>query len=207
MTECESSPAWHARSVAVRVLFHLGAPFAVFVVLAVHSQGDAANAGGPTQTPTPTATPVIQQVPAAPSNVRTEGSNLVWQDNSDNEDGFRILLVVGGGEPAVVRTVSADITTAPAPDTTHDQQCLGAQFGVVAFNAVGESGQVLGPTFFSTECGGGYVATPQPTALPPTGGGTSGAGGADQDLLAAAVAALLFGVVVTLAALLRRIVP
>ena len=87
----------------------------------------------------PTATPPVLQSPAAPTNFEFEGSDLVWDDNSDNEEGFRIYKTVGGAAPEVVVTLAAGVTATPIPAVGIGEACDGTTFTVVAFNATGES--------------------------------------------------------------------
>ncbi len=98
----------------------------------------------------PTATPPVLQPPAAPTNLDFGGKGLVWDDNSDNEDGFRIYKTVGGGAPEIVATLPADTTSALRPAVNINEACDGTTFTVVAFNAAGESSpsegaDILGP--------------------------------------------------------------
>src|SRR5688572_12692157 len=72
----------------------------------------------PTPTATPTPTPTPTPAPAAPSNltatpVSTSQINLAWNDNSGNEDGFRIERCTGNNctNFAQIAEVGANVTT------------------------------------------------------------------------------------------------
>ncbi len=59
---------------------------------------------------------IAAAIPAAPSvlsaNLRTDGSlQLLWQDNADNEDGYRIQRAVNGGQFVTVGTTAANANT------------------------------------------------------------------------------------------------
>lgn len=83
-----------------------------------------------------------QPVPAAPGNLRTAGVgdswvNLLWNDNSDNEQGFEIEVSLDGGSNwefvDIVGPGSASITISELePGTSY-------QFRVLAFNDIGYS--------------------------------------------------------------------
>ena len=77
----------------------------------------------------------------APTNFRTTGVSafrvaLAWDDNSNNETGFRVERAVGSGTFSPLATLAADETTyaddAAQPRTSY-------RYRVVAFNASGES--------------------------------------------------------------------
>ncbi len=154
----------------------------------------------PTLAPSPTPTPL--QLPAAPSrlglNIGVTPLTVVWDDNSDNEDGFRLRKHVGpGGAPQIIETLPANTTTTSVPqapdDFSFEEACRGVQFTVVAFNSAGESApsNFFGP-FPLVDC----FLGPPPTStaqLPPsgTGGGDGPSGGGGAAFVAAALAAAL----------------
>lgn len=108
--------------------------FAALVALGI---GTAAHAG----TPTPTAT--LLQAPSAPTNLGwfdgPLGSpfQLQWQDNSSNEDGFRLERAA---DRSVVGTYPAntELGLLPLLDNQKDW-CHAIGLVLVAFNAAGES--------------------------------------------------------------------
>ena len=108
--------------------------FAALVALGV---GTAAHAG----TSTPTTTPL--QAPSAPTNLGwfygPLGSpfQLQWQDNSSNEDGFRLEREA---DRSVVGTypANAELGLLPLLDNQEDW-CYAIGLVLVAFNAAGES--------------------------------------------------------------------
>ncbi len=80
-------------------------------------------------------------VPAAPTDLTAAAVSptqidLRWEDNSNNEDGFKIERKTQGGEFAQIAQVAADVTsfsdTGLTPNTTH-------VYRVRAFNAAGDS--------------------------------------------------------------------
>ena len=97
----------------------------------------------PTPTPSPTPTPTPTPLPAAPSNlsataVSTSQINLAWQDNSNNETGFKIERCQGNNCTNFVEIaqVAANTTTYAntglAPNTRY-------RYRVRAFNLGGNS--------------------------------------------------------------------
>ncbi len=87
-------------------------------------------------------TPVLQTALQAPDNLTTKAVSpsevdLEWNDNSDNEDGFKIERKVSGGMYTVIATVSADTTT--YKDTGLNDNTT-YYYRVKAFNEQGESG-------------------------------------------------------------------
>jgi hypothetical protein len=158
-------------------------------------------------------TPTIVQPPAPPTQLHVDVNSdpflLVWNDNSDNEDGFRIRKHVGpNGSPQDLGTLPANTTTTELPqapdDFSHEEACRGVQFSVVAFNAAGDSppSNLFGP-FPLVDC-----APPPETAIAPTAtvaatvtgpgtgtGGDPGGNGTPTGVLAlaAAVAAVIVG--------------
>ncbi|MFC1755277.1 fibronectin type III domain-containing protein, partial [Thermoproteota archaeon] len=80
--------------------------------------------------------------PNAPSNlnataVSSSQIDLTWDDNSNNEDGFKIERKIVGGVYSQIATVGANIENYPNtnldPDTTY-------YYRVLAYNSVGDSG-------------------------------------------------------------------
>ncbi len=128
----------------------------------------------------------ILQPPAAPTNLGVEASELVWDDNSDDEDGFRIYMSVGDAPPEVIATLPADTTSVPlaslAPATPVGE-CVSAARWVVAFNEAGESAPTVRLGSFVTDCDGGLL-------LPPLGGGPAGGSAINAWLLVVAGAGL-----------------
>lgn len=118
-------------------------------------------------------------IPNAPSDVQALGRVLSWTDNSDNEDGFRIVIRIGsnlGDSDFESRfEVSLDTTTFVLPPKISlgcpDRTAV--SFQVTAFNEIGESDtaeisiQALcpAPTVEAT-----VEPTVGPTVLPETGG-------------------------------------
>ncbi|MGE3073457.1 MAG: protein kinase [Dehalococcoidia bacterium] len=99
----------------------------------------------PTNTPTPppTATPTTAP-PNAPSNVTLNGNTLTWNDNSNNESGFKIYWRTTGLNDNIVHVTNDKAvgpnTTSTSVDTiyyTFDQYDF--RRGVSAYNAAGES--------------------------------------------------------------------
>jgi len=95
----------------------------------------------PTPTPTVTLTPTL----SAPHPVKnlaedsktcgiTFGGNIVWDDNSDNEDGFNIYL-----DGTLHGTVAANVETYPIPAVIIPPGGVTLTLGVEAFNAAGKS--------------------------------------------------------------------
>jgi len=87
-------------------------------------------------------TPALQTPPETPGNltataVSSSEIDLFWNDNSDNEDGFKVERKVSGGTYKVIATVPADTTTfrdsGLSPNVTY-------YYRVKAFNGEGESG-------------------------------------------------------------------
>jgi len=93
----------------------------------------------PTRTPTPTQAPTT---PNAPSNLQITSSSctgsgldvtLTWNDNSTNENGFRVYR-----DGVLIQTLSANITT--YSDTAPNKNSP-YTYAVRAYNAVGNSSQ------------------------------------------------------------------
>ncbi len=161
-----------------------------------------ATPGSPDATPTP-------GPPAIPSNVHFDVDRaLVWTDNSDNEDGFRIVVSVGPfQDPRSERHFEVGPNVArfviPPPETPMRAPCgAGRWWGVSAFNEFGES-FASGIAVISL-CPIEITLTPTPQLiLPPTGAGAAvgGSSASIVPVLLAIGAALL-----ALGALSRRIV-
>jgi hypothetical protein len=92
-----------------------------------------------TPTPADTATPTVGPVPAAVTNLTYTalcsgsppfklflGGTLYWQDNADDEDGFRVY-------------VGSSLVATLAPDTESYAFTVAGTYGVEAFNAAGAS--------------------------------------------------------------------
>ena len=129
----------------------------------------------------------ILQPPAAPTNLRIDANSLVWDDNSDDEDGFRIYRSIGDGPPEVVATLPADTTSVPLdplPPVVRVDECDLLTRWVVAFNEAGESTPTLRMGIFTTHCGGLEVLPP------PLGGGPAAGSAVDAWLLVVAGAGL-----------------
>ncbi len=129
----------------------------------------------------------ILQPPAAPTNLGVEASDLVWDDNSDDEDGFRIYMSVGDGPPEVIATLPADATSVPLdtlPPVVRVDECDPVVYRVVAFNEAGESAPTVRLGTFVTDCGG-FELLP-----PPLGGGPAGGSAINAWLLVVAGAGL-----------------
>ena len=129
------------------------------------------------------------QPPAAPTNLGIEASELVWDDNSDDEDGFRIYMSVGDAPPEVVATLPADTTSVPLdtlPPVVRIDECDSAVYGVVAFNEAGESMPPVSLAIVTLHCGGlGEGVSP-----PPLGGGPAAGSAVSAWLLVVAGAGL-----------------
>lgn len=100
----------------------------------------------PTPTPSPTLTPTSTPTPpTAPSNLNavkackalpnTYGGTISWQDNSDNETGFRIYLGA-----TVHGTVGPNVTTYPIPAVLTNDPTI--TLSVEAFNSGGSSAKI-----------------------------------------------------------------
>lgn len=177
-----------------------------------------AQAGVPTETPTPTidATPTVLQPPAAPTNFRDIQDGFAWDDNSDNEDGFRLRKTVGfrlvppqAAGPTVFAEVPANTTEAPFPSLTDEEFCAGVDFSIVAFNEAGESAPAEDGRILQTDCFGFAPLTPTPTAVPTvigprTGTGSNGEGASSMGLLVAAGGVFALGLGAAAIALSRR---
>ena len=77
--------------------------------------------------------------PNAPSHLGWYSDMLYWQDNSDNETGFRVLRTVGDGPAELWQTFPANTTSVSAPWGPFEDMCADTFFTVVAFNDAGES--------------------------------------------------------------------
>jgi hypothetical protein len=134
--------------------------------------------------------PVVSQsgAVAAPTNLSFGGNTLRWTDNSDNEEGFRIIAEAFNGDRVRREyVVGANVTEFPVPSEVlpNCPDRPSARYQVVAFlgavdSAVAEVG-VIGecpPTVVASP----PAATPQPAAtsappvvaLPPTGSPSAG---------------------------------
>lgn len=131
--------------------------------------------------PTPTGSP-----PAAPSRADILGGSVIWTDNADNEDGFRIRIELSGdlGPEVTILDfeVGPDVTSFPLPPEAliNCPEVTSITVTIVAFNQFGESAGASasrttlcpGPTFTSVP----PTATQSATNLPQTGIGTEGGG-------------------------------
>ncbi len=103
-----------------------------------------------TATPLRPTIPPAVSVPASPSNLRaiqvTQTEIVVtWQDNSENESGFRVYLA---GTDVVAR-LGSNVTRAVLGNLTCNVQY---QYSVRAFNAAGESAPSNGINVTTTKC-------------------------------------------------------
>lgn len=142
---------------------------------------------------------VAQAAPAAPTNLRVEGENLAWTDNSDNEDGFRIMRSVGGGTPEAAASLPSNTTSAPIP-APPVQDCEPVAYFIVAFNASGLSApsetlaiQATDCEFPEAEASPTAVVSAPPDNLPATGTGAR-AGGQAWAFVALAGCLILAGI-------------
>lgn len=154
----------------------------------------------PTSAPTPTFTPGPSPgPPAAPSGVRLQENLLLWGDQSDNEDGFTIVVEIGGEElrfqvgPNVTSFLLPPEAVIACPDRPS------ATYEVFAFNASGVSEPRVTAIF-------GLCAPPTVTPIP----ALPGAGiGVDSTGSGAAfvwpLLALSFGSLLLLAVLVPRL--
>ncbi|MEX2227466.1 MAG: hypothetical protein WEB52_13565 [Dehalococcoidia bacterium] len=151
-------------AITVAVLISLGARFGYGSVAAF---GDA--------TPTPAIDSTPSAVPAAPSNVTLDLSGpITWQDNSDNEDGFRIVYSRQAGDATPQSEeyqVGANVTSVALSATARAFTGDIVRVSVVAFNASGESQPAVlaraledSPPPVPVE-----TASPAPPQLPGTG--------------------------------------
>jgi hypothetical protein len=99
----------------------------------------------PTSTPTatPTATPTLAP-PTAPSNVAWSGNTLSWNDNSNNEAGFRIYwrtTSLNDGQTRVTndKSVGPNTTTTFVETINYTFDQTDFRRGVAAYNAAGQS--------------------------------------------------------------------
>jgi hypothetical protein len=176
--------------------------FALTFVATAVMLGSQQVEAGPVPTPSPASTPL--EPPAAPSEFEfgipsSTTGGLVWQDNSDNEDGFRLRKTVGFAEvppqvigPTVFAEVPANTTQAAVPSLTDEEFCAGVELSIVAFNAAGESEAAEGPDMLATDC----LLGPPPTAVSPvvvpeTGSGSRGGASGSAALLTVGSALVL----------------
>jgi len=80
--------------------------------------------------------------PNAPSNLNATASSssqidLSWQDNSNNEDGFKIERKIQGGSYSQIATVGANVTSYSNTGLNSGTTCC---YRVRAYNAAGNSG-------------------------------------------------------------------
>ena len=116
------------------------------------------------QEPTPTVTELMP--PAAPDLVEFD-DRLRWIDNSDNEDGFRILITVNGEEH--VFEVGENVTVFGYPDGLIPS-CGTTDYELTAFNTAGET-RATSSSFLISDC---FIGV-NPEVLPETGHGGLGA--------------------------------
>jgi hypothetical protein len=93
--------------------------------------------------------------PAAPSELTWTPTAVTWQDNSDDEDGFRLEKLIFG-EWLFAAQYAADTTSGPHPSLTYDVGCV-IPMRLIAFNDSGDS-----------DPSGPIAYVPVPTA-PPSG--------------------------------------
>ncbi len=133
-----------------------------FAVLVTSTGRERAYAGVPCN-PTPPVTPAACEptarpgLPLAPSNLTWGSSAISWQDNSDNETGFRLEKLIRG-EWLDVSTYPADTTSAPFPSTGYDPGCY-IPLRLFAFNGAGDSAP-------SEEIDYAVPPTPPPSGCP-----------------------------------------
>jgi len=142
--------------------------------------GNDAIAAGATSSGGATAT-----IPLAPGNlVATAASDtdiaLAWQDNSNNETGFKIERSLDNANWTTVATASANSTSYTDTGLTGDTQYY---YRISATNGVGDSTTVVADTTTSSAPVGGGGTDPNP---PVGGGGTDpnppiGGGGTDPN--------------------------
>jgi hypothetical protein len=105
--------------------------------------------------PTPPAAPTALDATAT----GTLGADLVWTDNSNNEQGFRIERRQGAGAYGTVTTVGANVTSYADPGPLTNGQDY--TYRVYAYNGAGDSGASNEDTITA-------VNIPQPP-MPPSG--------------------------------------
>ncbi len=120
-----------------------------FEVVAYNAVGDSASVQSNLLT-----TSVCPTAPTAPSSlVATEvdctSIDLTWTDNSNNEDGFKLLRSVGGGTYTLYQTFGADVTSYSATGLT---ESTSYGFEVVAYNTVGDSASSQSNTLTTSAC-------------------------------------------------------
>jgi len=108
-----------------------------YKVKAKNSYGDSGYSNEISRT-----TPLCGTAPSAPSNltlnvISSEQINLNWQDNSDNEDGFKIERKIEGGTYSQIQEVGPNINTFNDTGLTPDTKYY---YRVRAFNSFGHSG-------------------------------------------------------------------
>ena len=136
-----------------------------------------------TQTPQRSGAPV--GLPAAPSKLLFLGNQVLWQDNANDETGYRVTIEVGSGSDSHVATydVPANITSIILPPSA-PHVCTEAgnmlRIAVRAFSAAGESD--IARYGLIVECQEPDIAPTAEIHLPSTGTGAS----ADQSHSAAA---------------------
>lgn len=129
----------------IRKLIHASLVLAAFVAVA--------GCGTDEDTPSPptAGTSPAANAPAAPTNLRITGAlpdlnqpvppgqgelgrlSLQWQDNSDNEAGFRIYQDCGGEVSRLLEVPADNVTYGPL------QSCRPGKLGIASFNADGVS--------------------------------------------------------------------
>ena len=109
----------------------------------------------------------------------------MWQDNSDDEDGFRVVITVDGEPFSFV--VGPNVTSFEIPADIREG-CGTYDYAVIAFNEAGESRPAIGITE-EVDC----FNTPDPTstaapAVLPTGGTGGSPGGPPSSAVYALIA-------------------
>jgi len=90
-------------------------------------------------------------------SAQTITHTLTWQDNSDNEDGFKIEQALGlTGAFSEISQVAANATTAIGTVSDQQNRC----YRVRAFNSVGNS------AYTNVACSLQPPTTPPPTSAP-----------------------------------------
>ena len=163
------------------------------VLLASHPVMQTVEGARATATSTLTATPTIAAL-AAPSGVHVVDSVLYWNDNSNDEEGFRLEFELCGHSfhyQVPANTTSFSIPPEAQPHV--DCPCGCRSFDVTAFNS--EGGQTGYAVFPCTDCAPAITPTLIATiAMPRTGAGRDrGPGNWGQAALLASGALTLTG--------------
>jgi len=100
---------------------------------------------------------VLSFLLAVPVSAQVITHTLTWQDNSNNEDGFKVEQALGTtGAFSEISQVAANATTAVGTVSDQQNRC----YRVRAFNTVGDS------AYTNVACSLQPPTTPPPTSVP-----------------------------------------